>query len=390
MTPVASERLPVWPLLTLSMAAFITIVTEALPAGLLPQMAADLQVSASAAGQTITAYALGSLLTAIPLTLLTQHWHRRRIMIFTLAGFALANAVTAISAHYLLTLAARFLAGVAAGGLWAIAAGYAAQMAPASKRGRAVAIAMAGTPLALSIGVPAGTWLGDIAGWRLCFGIMSVLACLAMLAIRLTAPDFAGQPRRQQRSLREVLVLPGVRTVLFVVLCSVLAHNILYTYISPFLLRVGMASQTSAVLLLFGVFSLFSIAVTGALIDRYLKLLMSLCLLLFLLAAMLLVFAAQTPLLLWLAVALWGLAFGGAPSLLQTALMNHAGQSADTAQSMLVTVWNLAIGGGGMAGGVLLSHTEAGALVPAMLVLLLAGLLAIWRSRHYGLLGTAS
>lgn len=379
----SGDRLPLLPLLALSMAAFITIVTEALPAGLLPQIAAGLDVSAAGAGQTITAYALGSLLTAIPFTRLTQHVRRRRLLLFTVAGFAIANAITAVSSHYLLTLAARFLAGVAAGGLWAIAAGIAAQMAPVSKKGRAVAIAMAGTPLALSIGIPVGTWLGNMAGWRLCFGIMSALACLVMFAIRLSAPDLPGQARSQQLPLLRVFLLPGIRTVLCVVLCSVLAHNILYTYISPLLMRAGMVPQTSAVLLLFGVFSLISLAIAGALVDRYLRQLMLLCLLVFLAAGALMTFGAEKPLFIWFAVALWGLAFGGAPSLLQTALMNHAGQSADAAQSMLVTAWNLAIGGGGMVGGVLLSFAGIKPLVPAAIVLLLVGVVALWRSQHY-------
>lgn len=73
-----TERLPILPLLALGMAAFVTIVTEALPAGLLPLMAHDLAITPAAAGQSVTVYAIGSFIAAIPLMSLLQGWRRRR------------------------------------------------------------------------------------------------------------------------------------------------------------------------------------------------------------------------------------------------------------------------------------------------------------------------
>ena len=77
------------------------------------------------------------------------------------------------------------------------------------------------------------------------------------------------------------------------------------------------------------------------------------------------------PAVIYIAVALWGLAFGGLPALLQTALAQSAGKSADAAQSMLVTVWNLGIAGGGLAGGVLLQGWGATAFPWAVVLLML-------------------
>ncbi|KAA9151321.1 MFS transporter, partial [Delftia sp. BR1] len=176
MNGTSQDRLPVASLLALAMAAFITILTEALPAGLLPQMAQGLAVTEAWVGQTVTLYAIGSLVAAIPLTAATQGMRRRPLLLAAIAGFVVANTVTALSTHFALTLVARFLAGVSAGLLWALLAGYAARMVPGHLKGRAIAIAMVGTPLALSLGVPAGTVLGQWVGWRLCFGLMSVLA----------------------------------------------------------------------------------------------------------------------------------------------------------------------------------------------------------------------
>lgn len=384
MNAATNERLPLASLLALAMAAFITILTEALPAGLLPQMAQGLMVSEAWVGQTVTIYAIGSLVAAIPLTAATQGVRRRPLLLAAIAGFVVANTVTALSTHYGLTMVARLLAGVSAGLLWALLAGYAARMVPEHQKGRAIAVAMAGTPLALSLGVPAGTFLGSFAGWRTCFGSMSALALVLMAWVRLAVPDFAGQAAGKRLPLRQVFVLPGIRPVLLVVLTFVLAHNILYTYIAPFLVRAGMAQRTDLVLLLFGITALVGIWIIGVLIDRHLRTLTLASTVLFGLSALVLGVAGTEPFAIYAAVAAWGLAFGGAATLFQTALAKTAGDAADVAQSMLVTAWNTAIAGGGLAGGVLLDRLGVSAFTPALLVLLLATFFVAWAAQRRG------
>ena len=361
------------------------MLTEALPAGLLPQMAAGLGVSEAWVGQTITVYAIGSLIAAIPLTAAAQGVRRRPLLLAAIAGFVVANTVTAFSASYGLTMVARFLAGVSAGLLWALVAGYAARMVPEHQKGRAIAVAMVGTPLALSLGVPAGTFLGTLMDWRACFGIMSVLALILMVWVRLRLPDFGGQAKGRQLALSQVFKLPGVRSVLFVVLAFVLAHNILYTYIAPFLAVAGLGDRTDLVLLVFGVASLLGIWIVGVLIDRHLRTLALASTLLFGLAASVLAVAGEAPALVYIAIGIWGVAFGGAPTLFQTALAKTAGdEAADVAQSMLVTAWNMAIAGGGLIGGILLDRLGAAAFAPALLVLVAASLIAVWAARRHG------
>ncbi|CAB5717708.1 Purine ribonucleoside efflux pump nepI [Delftia tsuruhatensis] len=388
MSTARQDRFPLPELLALGMAAFIAILTEALPAGLLPRMAQDLGVTEAWAGQTVTAYALGSLLAAIPLTIATQAVRRRPLLLAAIAGFALANLVTTVSSHYGLTMASRFVAGVSAGLLWALLAGYAARMVPAHQQGRAIAVAMAGTPLALSLGVPAGSFLGTLAGWRICFAAMSVLALLLMAWIRLRVPDFAGQPAGRRLRLGQVLLLPGIRSVLFVVLAFVLAHNMLYTYIAPLLAAVDMARRTDLALLVFGGASLPGIWATGLLIDRHLRALTLASTLLFGTAALALGVAGPAPLAIYLAVGAWGLAFGGSATLFQTALAKTAAHgvagATDIAQSMLVTTWNAAIAGGAIVGGTVLQHLGVTGLSPFALALLAAALVATWRASRHG------
>ena len=371
---VQPDALPLGGLLALACAGFITILTEAMPAGLLPQMSEGLGVSPALAGQLVTVYALGSLLAAIPLTLLTRGWRRRPLLLLAIGGFALVNSMTALSSHYGLTLTARFFAGVFAGLLWALLAGYASRMVAPHLQGRAIAVAMVGAPLALSLGMPAGTFLGTTVGWRLSFAIMTGLTLVLLIWARLQLPDFAGERADKRLGLRQVLGLPGIRPVLWVTFTYVLAHNILYTYIAPLLAPAGIEADIDRVLLVFGLSALLGIWLVGLLIDRWLRPLVLISCSLFGLLALSLVFWIDSPTVIYSAVAVWGLAFGGLPALLQTALAKSAGESADAAQSMLVTVWNLGIAGGGLAGGLLLQSWGVVAFPWAVALLMLLAL----------------
>jgi predicted MFS family arabinose efflux permease len=380
----SSERLPLAALLALAVAGFVTILTEALPAGLLPQIGAGLSVSEALAGQLVTIYAVGSLLAAIPLTAATQGMRRRLLLLIAILGFAIADTVTAVSGNCTLTMVARFVAGVSAGLLWALLAGYAARMVPEHMKGRAIAVAMVGTPLALCLGIPAGTFIGTAVGWRPCFGLMSVLTLILIAWVFLKVPDFPGQAAGRRHSLGQVFAMAGVRPVLFVTLAFVLAHNILYTYIAPFLGAAGMGERTDLVLLVFGVTSLIGIWIVGVLIDRRLRALTLSSTVLFGLAALMFGIWSANPVAVYGATAIWGLSFGGAATLFQTALAKLSSDAADVAQSMLVTAWNIAIAGGGIIGGVLLEKIGVAAFAPALLCLLVPALIVAWAARRHG------
>ncbi|WP_026403683.1 MFS transporter [Actinomadura rifamycini] len=380
----SSPRLPMGALLALATAVFITSLTETLPAGLLPAMSGDLRVGESAAGQTVTVYAIGTALTAVPLTAATAAWRRKALLLATAAGFAVANTVTALSASYPLTMAARFAAGVAAGLAWALLAGYARRLAPPGLEGRAIAIAMAGIPVALSLGVPAGTFLGAAAGWRAAFLLMTGLTLVLIGWIAAAVPDFPGRRADERGPKANPLRVPGVAPVLFVTLVFVLAHTILYTYIATFLDGAGMGGSTDVVLLVFGAASLAGIWIVGAHIHRRLRALTIAATLLVGAGAAVLALAADEPALVHLAAALWGLGWGGAPTLLQTAAGNAGGDAADAAQAMLVTLWNAAMAGGGIAGGLLLGAFGAGSFPWGTLALLAPALAAVLAARAHG------
>jgi len=376
---VLPDTFPWWGLLALATAAFTDVVTDLLPAGLLPQMSRALHVPEARVGLLVSAFAIASALAAIPVTALLRGLPRRPVLISVLTGFALLDAVTAVSGWYPLTFAARLLAGVMGGTLWSMLAGYAARMVPARQRGRAIAVVLGGITVALCCGIPAGTALAGALGWRASFGLLAALALLLTAWIRWQVPAFGGEPADQRAPLRRVARQPGIRAVLAVTVLLLTGHQAMYTYIAPFA-----PGRTSLVLLVFGVATVAGIWITGVVADRHLRLVLLTALVLIAVAMLILGLAARAPAALLAAAALWGAAFGGAPTLLQTALVDASGPaSADVATALQTTVYNVGIAAGSLAGGLVLGGTGAAGLPWVTLAFTVAALGMVAAARRH-------
>ncbi|MGW3288982.1 MFS transporter [Streptomyces sp. NPDC001002] len=373
-----------WPgLLALSTAAFTAVMTELLPAGLLPRMAPALGVSEARVGFLVTGYAAASFAAAIPLTALLRGLPRRRVLVGALAGFAVSNAVVALSSSYAFTFVARLLAGAVGGLLWAMLVGYAARMVPAERRGRAIAIVLAGITLALSLGVPAGAALAGVLGWRTVFAMLAGLAVLLIGWVRWRVPGFPGEPPGARIPLARVAVLPGLPAVLSVTLFLLLGHQVMYTYVAPFAAHAGLG-RADAVLLVFGAATVAGIWLTGLLVDRHLRATLLTALAVCAGAMLCLGLFAGTHAVLFGSVALWGVAFGGAPTLIQTALVDASGpRVADVATSLQATVYNAGIATGSLTGGLALDAMGPGALPWTSLALIAAALTTVVLGRGY-------
>lgn len=380
----ANDQLPVSALLALALTGFISIMTETLPAGLLPAISETLNVSQSLAGQLVSVYALGSLLAAIPLTIATSSWPRRRVLLMTVIGFLIFNTITAVSSSYPIIMVARFFAGVAAGLAWSLIPGYARRMVTPDLRGKAMAIAMVGTPVALALGVPLGTWLGHLVGWRMAFGVMTLLSVVLIAWIFASVPNFAGKPVSSKMPLGRVLRTPGVMPVLLVAVLWMLAHNVLYTFIAPFIAPAGMSDNVDLILFIFGVAAIVGIFITGKLVDNHLRKSVLISLVIFALSALLMGIKSDSQEIIYLSLVLWGVTFGGAATLLQTALADAAGDGAEVALSVSVVAWNVAIALGGVTGGILLEKIGVSAFPWVMLVLIVIAWLISLGSRRHG------
>lgn len=361
--------LPFAALLIMALMGFVLIASETMPAGLLPQIAAGMNVSEATAGQLVSAYALGTVLAAIPATAATRGCRRKPLAVFGMLGILVANVITAVSPEIALSLGVRLFAGACSGLLWGILAGYARRISPPEHAGRALAIASIGVPAGLAFGTPLGSWIGSTLGWRYSFVALSVIALATVILVVLCVPDAPGQRAASRMPVVKVLALPGVALILAVIFAWMLAHNTFYTYIASYLRFADVGLSTQAALVTFGVAAIAGVWVTGLLIDRALRLLVLASIASFVMAGVIFAVAHQSLITVLTAIVLWGIAFGGAATQLQTAMANSSGENADVANSLVGVAFNCAIFGGGVAGAVLITYDDGLGLPTVMITL---------------------
>lgn len=374
-------KLPAAGLLALFAAGFLGIINETIPAGLLPEISSSLGISESLAGQTVTVYAVATAVTAIPLNTALKNLGRRTVLVSALAAYALANAAVALTDNFAAILVARFVAGVGAGLIWSNLGGFAARLVPEQLQGRAIAIAMAGTPVALSLGLPLGTFLGNAAGWHATFGVAAAASVALIAWTFLSLPNLEGLPAGGHIPVATILRTRGVPAIVLVVGGFMIAHNILYTYIGPMAVALGAGNQIELVLLVFGAAALLSIWGTGAFLDPHHRRLTITSAALVAASALVVGFAIWSPVILYLGVAAWGFGFGGSATLFVTAGMRAA--ATEGIQSLLVTVFNISIAAGGLFGGLLLAGLGVASIPWATFVIMIPTLLTILAGRRH-------
>lgn len=377
-----AARVPWAALVILALMGFVLIASETMPAGLLPQIAAGLDIAEATAGQLVSAYALGTVIAAVPLTAMTRAHRRKPVAMAGLLGILAANAITAVSADIVLTLIVRVFAGACSGLLWGLLAGYARCISPPQHAGRALAVASIGVPAGLAMGTPFGSWLGSAWGWRYAFVGLAALSFAALALTMRLVPDAPGQRPASRTPVIKVLVIPGVGVILLVIFAWMLAHNTFYTYVASFLRFADVGLSTQAALVTFGVASIAGVWVTGALIDRALRILILVSIASFVLAGVVFMVGYDQPAAVFFAIVLWGVAFGGAATQLQTAMADASGENADVANALVGVAFNLAIFGGGVAGALLITHYSGIGLPAFMIVLAAIAFIGVLRGRR--------
>jgi predicted MFS family arabinose efflux permease len=339
----------------LSAAVFVSVTTELLPTGLLPGMSRDLHVSAGRLGLLVTAYALMVAVLAAPIGMATARYGRRTVLTIALVGYAVCNAVTAVSDAYLLTVFGRVVGGLSHALFWGMLAGYAGRMVTPDRVGRAVTIASAGGTAAILLGVPVGTAIGVEVGWRAVFGGFAVLAlALSVVAVRLL-PALPGAARGTAMRMRAVIRLPGLIAVFSATGVLMLGHFTFITYVAPFLTGAGVTDGgLGPALLGYGAAGAVGLLVAGLVVDRRLRPAMVVGAALLTVAFVGLAVAGLVGLTAAVAIAgtaATGLALGGLPVFLQAATLRVAPGAAEAASALNASAFNIGIGGGALLGG---------------------------------------
>jgi len=369
-------------LLALAVGAFGIGVTEFAPMGMLPVIAADLQVSIPAAGLLVSAYAMGVLIGAPLMTLTTGRIDRRTLLIALMGIFTLGNALSAVAGGYWMLMAARIVTSFNHGAFFGVGSVVAASLVPPDKRAGAVAAMFTGLTVATIGGVPAATWVSEAIGWRTAFAGIAGVGAIAMLALRLALPPLPAVEGGDMRAELRVLTRGPVVMALALTTIGFGGVFTVFTYIVPILRDVthGSTGYVTAMLMLFGVGATIGNGLGGRLADRSVG--RALVTMLAIMALTLLAFTIlmQWPVTAAIAIPIWGIASFAIVPPLQMRVMDAASDAPNLASAMNIGAFNLgnaigaALGGGVIGAGLGLPTVSlAGAALAAVaLAMLLA------------------
>lgn len=257
-------------LIALGIGAFAIGLTEFIIMGLLPQVARDLGVSLPSAGLLITGYALGVTFGGPLLAVAASRLPHRAVLMVVMAIFTAGNVLCALAPGFALVLAARVLTGVAHGTFFGTGSVVAQAIVPPHRKASAIATVFTGLTLATVLGLPFGTWLGQIFGWRASFWAVAGIGALALAAISAFVPRTdAGTPLK----LRQLglFLRPTPRRALMMTAMGYAGVFMVFTYITPLLTDVtGVPDEKVALyLLLFGLGVFGGNLAGGWLADRW-------------------------------------------------------------------------------------------------------------------------
>lgn len=260
-------------LYALAAGAFGIGVTEFVIMGLLLEVGADLGVSVSQAGLLISGYALGVVVGAPVLTALTARWPRKSVLVGLMVVFTLGNLACALAPTYGALMAARVLTALAHATFFGVGSVVATQLVAPSRKASAIAIMFTGLTVANILGVPFGTWLGQLAGWRATFWAVTAVGVAAVAIIALLVPKDSAPPQATRladdlKVMRRPALLLGLLTTVL----SWVGVFAAFTYIAPMLTQVtGFAdSAVSPILLVFGAGLVAGNLAGGRIADRWL------------------------------------------------------------------------------------------------------------------------
>ncbi|MET8728435.1 MFS transporter [Streptomyces parvus] len=339
--------------LAVTLGIFSLMTSELLPVGLLTPVGQALDVSQGTAGLMVTVPGLVAAVSAPLVTVATGHIDRRIVLVVLIGLMGAANLASAFATSFTVVLVARFLIGLSVGGFWSIAGGIALRLVPAGHVARATAVIFGGVETASVLGVPSGTLIGDLSGWRTAFAAVGILGLVSLACMLCFMPRVPAGRTVTFSALPQVFRgNAGLRAGIALTFLVITGHFLAYTFVRPILQGDGMADSSIGVLLLtFGVAGICGNFIAGALVTRHLRrCVMGISVVLT--AAMAVLALADTGAFSAGAIlVLWGLGYGAVPVTFQTWILDAAPDATEAATSLYVSAFNLSIALGALLGG---------------------------------------
>ncbi|MFB9906653.1 MFS transporter [Allokutzneria oryzae] len=363
------------------MGIFSIVTTEILPIGLLTSIGADFEISEGTAGLMMTMPGIVAAVAAPVVTVATGRVDRRSMLCALMLLLAAADFLAAVAPSYWLMLVSRFLVGLVIGGFWSIGAGLAARLVREESVGRATSVIFSAVPLGSVLGVPAGTLVGQLAGWRSAFVVMGLLTVGVFVALIVWMPPLPTVQVTRLGVLRALLHRRNIRVGLVLTSLIVIAHFATYTYVTPFLREVTEASPATitSFLLAYGIAGVVGNFLSGMGVSRKVFAASGGMIAL---ATSLLPCAGGGEVGAFALLVVWGLAYGAVPACSQTWFSTAAPDAPEAATVLFTSSFQAMLAVGALLGGVVVdaaSTTTVMALGAATATLMVATLLAAGR-----------
>ncbi|WP_242908055.1 MFS transporter [Actinomadura terrae] len=355
--PPVTERSPLlgWlAVVTVMMGIFSIVTTEILPIGLLTSIGSSFTISDGTAGLMMTTPGYLAAVSAPTLTVATARLDRRVMLCAFMALLAAANLLAAAAPAFWVMLLSRVLVGITIGGFWSIAAGLADRLVPPGSVTRATAVIFSSVPLGSVLGVPAGTLVGDLAGWRVSFVVMGVLTSAVLAATLAFVPSLPAERATRLNVLRGMFRGTNTRVGLLLTFLIVMAHFGAYTYVTPFLEQVTHVSSSmiTVFLLTYGAAGIAGNFVGGSLVGRFPRATFGIAAGMIACATLLLPVLGRWDAGALALLVLWGIGYGTIPVCSQTWFAKSAPHAPEAASVLFTASFQATLSTGALVGGI--------------------------------------
>ncbi|WP_318279658.1 MULTISPECIES: MFS transporter [Streptomyces] len=362
---------------------FSIVTTEILPIGLLTSIGSSFTISDGMAGLMMTMPGFLAAISAPLVTVATGRIDRRLMLGAFVLVLALANFLAAVASSYWLVLISRVMVGVTIGGFWSIGAGLAGRLVPAESVGRATSVIFSAVPLGSVLGVPLGTFIGDIAGWRTTFLAMGFFTLCVLVMLLLTVPALPAGRVTRLNVLAGMLRSLNTRFALMVTFLVVLAHFGTYTYVTPFLEQVTHLSSglITVFLLVFGAAGIAGNFLGGSAVVRYPRATFAAAAAMIAGATLLLPVLGKWDLGALALLTVWGVAYGAVPVCSQTWFTKASPDSPEASSVLFTASFQATISLGALVGGGVVDHSSSALVMTLGGATAVLTVLAVWVHR---------
>lgn len=342
----------------MGISAFIVNTTEFVPVALLTDIAKDFSITTAETGLMLTLYAWVVAAMSLPLMLLTSRFERKRLLLALFAVFIASHALSVFAWSFQVLLISRVGIAFSHAIFWAITAAITLRVAPEGKRALALSILATGTALAMVLGVPIGRIVGQWFGWRTTFAGIGIIAFIVFILQARLLPDLPSMFEGSFRKIPELLKNPLLVSLYLFCFLIFTADYAAYTYIEPFMSRVGAISEnlTTFILLLFGGAGLIGSVMFSRWGDKSSTQLMLISTVLVLGCMMTMVWAVTSMWLLSMNTVIWGAAMMLLMLTIQSKVIEIDISAQDMVMAMFSGIINLGIGMGALLGGYAVTH----------------------------------